>query len=128
MLDVAIENHGELVPTEAARPVLRGERTLMLREDSLTPRGRPGRGAPSAPRGPVAAPDSPAYAALRDWRKGQAQAQAVPAYVIFHDRTLAEIAARRPASLDALGEIPGVGRTKLDRYGAEVLRVLANCD
>ena len=49
----------------------------------------------------------------------------MPAYVIFQDKTLAEIAASRPRSLDALGAIPGVGRTKLDRYGAAVLRILA---
>ncbi|MBX9595217.1 MAG: HRDC domain-containing protein, partial [Roseomonas sp.] len=52
----------------------------------------------------------------------------VPAYVIFQDKTLAEIAASRARSLDQLGAIPGVGRTKLDRYGDEVLRVLRGCD
>jgi ATP-dependent DNA helicase RecQ len=98
MLDVAVENHGELVPTEAARPVLRGERTLMLREDTLSaPRGRGGR--TSGPREPGGTPpDSPAFAALREWRKTEAQAQAVPAYVIFHDRTLARSRPGAPAA------------------------------
>jgi ATP-dependent DNA helicase RecQ len=49
----------------------------------------------------------------------------VPAYVIFQDKTLAEIAAARPRTLDQLGAIPGVGRTKLERYGAEVLQLVA---
>jgi len=49
----------------------------------------------------------------------------VPAYVIFHDRSLVEIAARRPTSLDALAAVPGVGQSKLDRYGAAVLAVVS---
>lgn len=122
-LDVAVENHGELVPTEAARPILRGEATVMMREDVLRLGGGRGGRSAAAPAA-VAAPDDPAFAALREWRRTEAQAQGLPAYVIFQDRTLAEIAARRPASLDALGEIPGVGRTKLERYGTAVLRVL----
>jgi ATP-dependent DNA helicase RecQ len=123
-LDVAVENHGELVPTEAARPILRGEEKVMLREEVARPTAaRPSRGASgAAPSG------DPIFEALRDWRRGEAQAQSVPAYVIFQDRTLAEIAALRPRSLDALGTIPGVGRTKLERYGAGVLKVLADCE
>jgi ATP-dependent DNA helicase RecQ len=128
-LDVAVENHGELVPTEAARPILKGEATVMLREEVVGARAGSGGGARSAAArsaasSPAAAPDDPAFAALREWRRGEAQAQGLPAYVIFQDRTLAEIAARRPTSLEELGEIPGVGRTKLERYGAGVLRVL----
>jgi ATP-dependent DNA helicase RecQ len=119
-LDVAVENHGELVPTESARPILRGEEKVLLREELAA---RPA----TASRPPRAAPaqgDS-LFEKLRDWRRAEAQAQAVPAYVIFQDRTLAEIAAARPRSLDALAAIPGVGRTKLERYGAAVLRLIA---
>ncbi|NDG48831.1 MAG: ATP-dependent DNA helicase RecQ, partial [Rhodospirillales bacterium] len=54
----------------------------------------------------------------------EAKAQSVPAYVIFHDRTLAEIAERMPANLDQLAEVPGVGATKLERYGDAVLEVM----
>jgi ATP-dependent DNA helicase RecQ len=121
-LDVAVENHGELVPTEAARPILKGEEKVMLREEVA-------RSAPAGARarGPSAAPSGdPLFERLRDWRKGEAQAQSVPAYVIFQDRTLAEIAAARPRTLDQLGAIPGVGRTKLERYGAAVLRLIAD--
>ena len=64
------------------------------------------------------------FEALRSWRKEQAQAQHVPPYVIFHDATLAEIAAARPATLAALGKAGGVGQGKLDRYGEAVLKVV----
>lgn len=120
-LDVVVENHGELVPTDAARPILKGEEKVLLREEVA----RPGAAARS-PRAPGAAPVGDAlFDALRDWRRAEAQAQAVPAYVIFQDKTLAEIAAARPRTLDQLGAIPGVGRTKLERYGAEVLQLVA---
>jgi ATP-dependent DNA helicase RecQ len=119
-LDVAVENHGELVLTETARPVLKGEEKMMLREEVARP------GAARGPRAPGATPVGDAlFDALRDWRRAEAQAQAVPAYVIFQDRTLAEIAALRPRTLDQLAAIPGVGRTKLERYGAAVLRLLS---
>jgi ATP-dependent DNA helicase RecQ len=123
-LDVAVENHGELVPTEAARPILKGEEQVMLREDVLRAGTAPGRAA--RPGGGAGAPvGDPLFEALRDWRRAEAQAQSVPAYVIFQDRTLAEIVAARPRSLDQLGALPGVGRTKLERYGSAVLKVLA---
>jgi ATP-dependent DNA helicase RecQ len=124
-LDVAVENHGELVPTEAARPILKGEEKVMLREEVARPTAT-SRAARAASG--TASSGDPVFEALREWRRGEAQAQSVPAYVIFQDRTLAEIAAMRPRSLDALGTIPGVGRTKLERYGAGVLKVLAGCE
>jgi ATP-dependent DNA helicase RecQ len=122
-LDVAVENHGELVPTDAARPILKGEERVMLRADVLATPSR--NAAPRSSTAPVAASGEPLFEALRAWRRAEAQAQSVPAYVIFQDRTLAEIAAKRPSSLDQLAAIPGVGATKLERYGAGVLLVLA---
>ncbi|HYH28017.1 MAG TPA: HRDC domain-containing protein, partial [Actinomycetota bacterium] len=71
-----------------------------------------------------AAKDDPTFAALRQWRLERSKTDGVPAYVVFHDATLAEIAARGPRSLKELGKISGVGPTKLQRYGEEVLRVL----
>ena len=120
-LDVAVENHGELLPTEAARPILKGQSSVMMRADMVET-------ATPAPRereraAPVTS-DNPAFDALREWRKSEARAQGVPAYVIFHDRTLAEIAERMPGGLDELAEVPGVGATKLERYGDAVLEVL----
>jgi DNA helicase II / ATP-dependent DNA helicase PcrA len=92
-------------------------------------------GGPSAAAGPSAAGsraaagprggDDPLLARLRDWRLAMAREQSVPAYVIFRDATLEVIAERRPASVRELAAVPGVGRTKLDRYGAAVLALCA---
>jgi DNA helicase II / ATP-dependent DNA helicase PcrA len=73
----------------------------------------------------AAEPDDPLYAALKRWRLQRAAADDVPAYVVFHNSTLAEIAGRRPRDLAELGAVPGVGPAKLDRFGADVLRVVA---
>jgi DNA helicase-2/ATP-dependent DNA helicase PcrA len=77
--------------------------------------GRAVRAVPERP------PGSPLFLRLREWRRGVAQDQSVPAYVVFSDVTLALIADRRPASVAELAAIPGVGQVKLDRYGAAVL-------
>ena len=69
--------------------------------------------------------DQPLFEALRAWRREAAAQQAVPPYVIFHDRTLAEIAETRPRSSAALARIGGVGQGKLERYGAAVLALVA---
>ncbi|MCC6224079.1 MAG: ATP-dependent DNA helicase UvrD2 [Thermoleophilia bacterium] len=85
-------------------------------------------GVPTGPRPrSAAAPgdDGPVLAALREWRRRRAAADGVPAYVVFHDRTLAEIAARLPAGAGELAQVPGVGPAKLGRYGADVLAVVA---
>jgi superfamily II DNA helicase RecQ len=66
------------------------------------------------------------FARLKEWRRKRAQADSVPAYVVFHDRTLAEIAARRPRDWADLASIAGVGPTKLERYADEVLAVVAS--
>ena len=62
---------------------------------------------------------------LKKWRLETAKAEERPAYVIFHNSTLAEIVRRAPRSRDELAEVPGVGPAKLERYGDEVLAVLA---
>jgi ATP-dependent DNA helicase RecQ len=125
-LDVAVENHGELVPTESARPILKGEEKVLLREDLARPAARTARAAAGAGGGGAAPMGDRLFETLREWRRAEAQSQSVPAYVIFQDRTLAEIAAARPRNLDQLAAIPGVGRTKLERYGAAVLRLLGD--
>ena len=117
--------------TQSAREVLRGDVPLLLRESSETPRrGGAGR-VTKAPRGGTrAAPadlDETAqqqFAALKAWRGEVARAHNLPAYVVFHDATLAEMARQRPRSLGELAQISGVGAKKLDAYGAEILRVL----
>ena len=67
----------------------------------------------------------PAFGVLRTWRLERAKADEVPAYVVFHNSTLAEIAERQPRTLAELARVPGVGPAKLERYGADVLAALA---
>ena len=69
--------------------------------------------------------ETPVHTALRRWRLERARADGVPAYVVFHDRTLAALVARRPATRDELAAVPGIGPAKLDRYGDDVLSTLA---
>ena len=122
-LDVDTQGHGGLfLVDDKARPILRGEAQVLLRQTA--PRKpaveRPARGLAAA-----AGEFSQAlFDALRSWRAGEAKSQAVPPDVIFHDATLREIAAARPESLEELGQIKGVGASKLQRYGGRVLRLL----
>jgi superfamily II DNA helicase RecQ len=73
-----------------------------------------------------AEPDDPTYVALKEWRLKRSKHDDVPAYVVFHNSTLAEIAARRPTTISELASVPGVGPAKLERYGADVLDALAS--
>ena len=124
-LDIETEHGGLFLVQEKARPILRGETRVMLRRDQAPPPAA--RDSPPS-RTPTTtgwtAEDGPGFEALRAWRMVAAKAQAVPPYVIFHDSVLHEIAAARPASLDGLSQIKGVGASKLARYGAAVLQVL----
>ena len=79
---------------------------------------------PAAARPAPAEADDPAFRALRSWRLRRAQEDGVPAYVVFHDSTLAEIVRRAPGSPEELAGVPGVGPTKLERYAGEVLDTL----
>jgi ATP-dependent DNA helicase RecQ len=125
--------YNTLALTDSAREVLRGEVTLHLRvptdpkpggKAAKAPRTRGG----GAPRPPLALDEAGAerFAALKAWRAEVAREHNLPAYVVFHDATLAEMARARPATLDELAGISGVGATKLERYGAEILRVLSS--
>ena len=67
----------------------------------------------------------PVFERLRAWRGATAKEQGVPAYVVFHDATLRQIAAQAPTSLDALGTITGIGENKLAKYGQQILDTLA---
>jgi len=94
-----------------------GRPSRFLAELGIATRPPPQRRAPE--------PDDPLYSALKRWRRERATADEHPPYVVFHNTTLAEIAARRPRDLTELGAVPGVGPTKLERYGTDVLAVLA---
>jgi ATP-dependent DNA helicase RecQ len=119
--------HGGLSLAPAAADILRGAKTIAFRIDpEVRNRQRP----PPAPKAAAAAAGldpaaSSLWEALRAWRLEEARRQEIPPYVIFHDTTLTEVARRRPASLAALTAIPGIGRSKLDRYGAAVLAIIA---
>jgi len=123
LLEVDHAAWGALKLTQAARPVLKGEETVMLRAIAAAPPRRKSRLAPSS--GGVHDDEDPLFLALRAWRRETANEKGVPAYVILHDATLREIAARRPATLDELGEISGLGTKKLEAYGEAVLGVVA---
>lgn len=116
--------YGALKLAAAARPVLKGETTLMLRR--RIPRrksgGKIGAGTPATPL-PAAA--GRLFENLRHWRGETAREQGVPAYVILHDRTLHELALRRPPDLAALMTVPGIGEAKARRYGPALLELLA---
>jgi ATP-dependent DNA helicase RecQ len=107
---------------EAVRAVFRGERRLAMRRP-VDGAGRSRRKKGEA-AGALATHDQPLFEALRAWRASEAKAQHVPPYVIFQDRTLAEIAAARPGTRGALVALNGVGESKLARYGEAVLEVV----
>jgi ATP-dependent DNA helicase RecQ len=127
MVEIDHESYGALKLTDAARPVLRGEQAVQLRQYQKPVRQK--RQA-TKPKGYVELDLSPAEQAiferLRWWRVETARKHNVPAYVIFHDATMREIAKARPASLDDLRNISGVGERKLDTYGEELVSLIAD--
>ena len=93
----------------------------------IAPEAAAGRVAPARRRGAVELPDgadTELFGRLRAWRSARAEAQKVPAYVVFTDATLAELAVRQPADVPDLVAVPGIGQSKLDRYGEDVLAIV----
>jgi ATP-dependent DNA helicase RecQ len=115
-----VERHGALRMTEAARPLLRGEARIELRRDTITAQAasRP------AVRALVNEEDEPLLAALKSKRRALAEALKAPAYVVFTDRTLIEMASQRPTDLDQMARISGVGAKKLEKYGRIFLETI----
>jgi ATP-dependent DNA helicase RecQ len=141
LVQVDTDRYSVLRLTAACREVLRGERTIRLRRAVDRGTVRPGKSGPvdrtrvsaaHAARAQSEGSVSPAvdnthlelFQALRAWRLQVAREHGVPAYTVFHDSTLEEIARRRPGSTDELREVSGVGAIKLERYGAAVLDVV----
>ncbi|MFJ5548763.1 DNA helicase RecQ [Streptomyces sp. NPDC093225] len=129
---LAVEgDYGTLVLTEASGDVLGGRRTVSMRKEkaAAAPRKESGSGSRSGKgaRVPVDLPAAavPVFEALRAWRSATAKEQGVPAYVVFHDATLREIATLLPATIEELGTVGGVGEAKLAKYGEGVLEALA---
>ena len=108
---------------EVARPLLRGEQRILLREEAAPALRRKADPA-GVLRAALPAADADRFAALRAWRAREAQTQRVPAYVIFHDAVLADIASSRPRSRHDLAQIKGVGASKLERYADGLLQAL----
>ncbi len=111
--------HGALRMTEKARPILRDEATITLRKDRM----QPGRAGPKV-RAMVSEEDAPLLSALKAKRRFFAEQANAPAYIIFNDRTLIEMAEKKPQSLDEMAHIGGVGAKKLERYGQPFLEVI----
>ncbi|KQQ08591.1 DNA helicase RecQ [Rathayibacter sp. Leaf296] len=126
LLGVNDDGFGTLVITPASGSVLSGERKVELRQEPE----KPARSSGSSRSGRSTVSDlpteaQPLFERLREWRAAQARAQSVPAYIVFNDATLREIATAEPATIDALSIIGGVGQKKLLTYGAAVLAVVA---
>ena len=131
-LQVDAAAYNTLVLSDGSRAVLKGETPVRLRLSVSTPAARAPRRERSARTASAAATldgtGQARFAALKAWRAEVAREHNLPAYVIFHDATLAAIAERAPSSLDDLQGISGIGGKKLEAYGAEVLRVAMAAD
>ena len=126
LLSVDLERYGSIRLTGASWPVLRGEDGVRMRRDLPAAAAR----RPRKPKAPVPPPDPATWdeslwEALRKRRTEIATEQKVPPYVIFHDSTLRDMVARRPATHDDFSQLAGVGDTKLQRYGDDFLAVIA---
>lgn len=115
------ERHGALRMTDAALPILRDEAKINLRRDSIKSASASRRPAVKAM---VSEEDAPLLSALKAKRRALAEAAKVPAYIIFTDRTLIEMAETRPRDLDGMARVSGVGAKKLETYGREFLEVI----
>ncbi|CAN1502657.1 RecQ Superfamily II DNA helicase [Paracoccaceae bacterium] len=113
------DRHGALQMTEAARPILRGEAQVILRSDTVTAAEDR-----ETVRAQVADEDLGLLSLLKAKRRALAEVQNVPAYVVFPDKTLIEMAEKKPANLDQMAGITGVGVKKLESYGADFLTVI----
>ena len=117
--------YGALQLTEASRPVLKGEeRVAMRRAAAHKANARKAKKTASTGSLAISGKDAELLDRLKAWRLARAQEQSVPAFVIFHDSTLAAIAAVRPQTAEALAGISGIGARKLERYGAVLLELL----
>ena len=115
------ERHGGLRFTENARPLLKGEAVIQLRKDSINAAAVERR---PAVKSLVSDEDAPLLSALKAKRRALAEQQKAPAYIVFNDKTLIEMAERRPTTLDEMASVSGVGAKKLESYGQAFLSVI----
>jgi ATP-dependent DNA helicase RecQ len=111
--------HGALRMTDTARPILKGEATITFRKDTIAASSTK-----TAVKTLVADEDAPLLSALKAKRRALAEGAGLPAYMVFTDRTLIEMAETRPQSLDDMARITGIGQAKLDRYARDFLTVI----
>ncbi|WP_370674351.1 DNA helicase RecQ [Pleomorphomonas sp. PLEO] len=124
LVDVDLTGHGGLSISEVGRQFLREKPVLMLRVPAK-PQAARTKGVRTQAMTALSEADQTLFQALREKRTELARAQNVPPYVIFHDKTLIELATARPGSRSQMAKVPGVGEAKLDRYGAAFLAVIA---
>jgi ATP-dependent DNA helicase RecQ len=127
LLEIGAVARGEarnLTLTPVGAAILKGERKVDIRADRLSrAKARPSRPRPQAD-GELPAAARPLFEKLRDLRRRIAQEEGIPAYMVFNDRTLAQMAATKPSSEEALLAVDGVGEKKLQRYGEIFLKLL----
>ncbi len=124
LLEVDSEGHGGLRLTDASRQVLKGDRQVMMRREQPASRERGDRSSTPRTGVPVQPQDLALFNALRGLRAELAKEQNVPAFVIFHDSTLRNIAEQRPGSIAELARVGGIGGSKLARYGEQLVEVV----
>jgi ATP-dependent DNA helicase RecQ len=127
LLAVDHEGHGALILTDASKAVLKGERSVTLRRyvKPAKVRQTARSGARTDPTDGMSSSQRARWERLRSWRAETARSDGVPAYVIFHDATLAELARSAPATLDELRGVPGIGARKLERFGAALIDAIS---
>jgi ATP-dependent DNA helicase RecQ len=125
LLAVDVEGHGSVQLTEAARPVLKGEERLFLRELQRS-EGRQSATSSRSRKPPIdiAERDQPLWEALRGLRRKLSELAGVPAYVVFNDSTLADMIALKPSDKSQMASVSGVGQHKLEQYGDDFLDVI----
>lgn len=124
LLATASDGYGTLVLSQSSASVLSGGHSVRLRTEPDRPAGRSARSRTAAAAVDLSQDAQRLFEALRGWRAQEAREQSVPAYVIFNDNTLREIATRKPLTREDLASVSGVGQTKLERYGQALLHLV----
>ena len=117
---------GALRLTARSREVLKAQVQLLLREESKGAKSGSTRAQKRRNEEPLHEDDEPLWDMLREYRLEEAQAQGVPPYVIFHDGTLHQLVKRRPQTMNDLLQVHGIGQAKADRYGDDLLAIIAS--